>query len=483
MEARRDQLLLSLLLCSASSAVASLPATLPAEPAGAAMGSQLARTVQLLEASSQPGQPPVRVLFYGQSIVEQGRLQSTFIAELKKQFPGAQINAVSTAIGGYMAPKLVRTTPHTVVFARPDLIVFDDYGGDKDGTYEEIIHYLRSHTTADVILWSPHVDNFNAAMDKQRDAEGEFRRSIAEKYKCEFADVRAVWKQYLEESKLPRTALLRDPIHNTTDGCELIARILARHFVKSDAAPSNAVQTIALNDAGARSAAGVTLGGDWASNASGISASAEGATVSIAFTGTRLDVLGITEPPAAGTMSVEVDGQPPSKIPAAWAVSLPSPAPVGWFPAVNRVSVGQTPLVRDDWTLHFHDVSPDGKTYRFELKGKLSGSDGEGESGKDFGSTSGRFSILASDVTLAETARVLKKPMPATFDVTFRTFPLGRDLYQQKPGDHQVLLTLVDGLPNTRHTLKLTLTGGAATLRGLVVHCPQWSDSPDPASK
>lgn len=483
MEVRRSKLLLSLLLGSVSPAVAALPTMLPAEPAGAAMGSQLARTVQLLEASGQPGQPPVRVLFYGQSIVEQGRLQSTFINELKKQFPGAQINPVSSAIGGYMAPRLVRTTPHTVVFARPDLIVFDDYGGDIDGTYEEIIRYLRSHTTADVILWSPHVDNFNAAMDKQRDGEADFRRSIAEKYKCEFADVRAVWKQYLDESKLPRTALLRDPIHNTPDGCDLIAKILARHFVKSDATPSNAVQTLALNDAGARTAAGVTLGGNWENNPSGITTSAAGATLSIEFTGTRLDVLSIAEPPAAGAMSVEVDGQPATKVPAAWAVSIPLAAPVGWFPAVNRVSVGQAPLVRDDWTLHFHDVSPDGKTYHFELKGKQSGSDGEGESGKDFQSTSGRFSILASDLTLADTVHALKKQMPAAFDVTFRSFPLGRDVYQQKPGDHQVLQTLIDGLPNTRHTLKLTVTQGAVTLRGLVVHCPQWSDATDAASR
>ena len=86
--------------------------SIPRESDPSRLGLNLPRTMALLQASQQGSTQPLRVLFYGQSIVAQGRLQSTLINELRRQYPKAIILPVSNAIGGYTAPQLLQGKGH-----------------------------------------------------------------------------------------------------------------------------------------------------------------------------------------------------------------------------------------------------------------------------------------------------------------------------------------------------------------------------------
>jgi hypothetical protein len=297
---------------------------IPREADESQLGLHVPRTMALLKASEQGETRPLRVLFYGQSIVAQARLQSTFVNDLRRHYPKATIIPTNNAIGGYEAPKLLRTMVHDVVSFRPDLIVFDDYGGEEDSTYEQIIQYLRSQTTAEVTLWSPHVDNFGAGIDKAREVTAAFRRKMADKYRCEFADVRAVWKRFLEEQKLPRTALLNDQIHNNNPGCELMAHILSRHFVANPAArdAGTAVQSIAFTDPAQLPRLGVTIIGPsrLAADGKSIELPDTSSRIELTFTGNRVDLLADAEASTGGGR-ILLDGDAPSKLIECWTCS------------------------------------------------------------------------------------------------------------------------------------------------------------------
>lgn len=469
--------ILPLLLCTAAFADEPAGDAIPQEPHSAEFGRHLRRTMALLEASQRGGAAPIRVLFYGQSIVAQGRLQSTLLAELRRVYPNASFIPTSNAIGGYEAPALVRTMVHDVVAFRPDLIVFDDYGGETDGSFEKIIAYLRSRTTAEVLMWSPHVDNFNAATDAQRDATAEFRKRMAQKYGCEFADVRGVWKQYLEQSKAPRTALLTDVIHNNNAGCELIARVLARHFVRytGDAPEEPAVRTIAMNEDATWQGAGLSISGEWKKSADGRGILlSPGATLELSFKGIRVDIVGPVDAPM-GSATVTVDDHAPTRLADCWAISRPSPAPIGWFPAINRIEPAGTTLERENWTLHFHDVAPDGTSYKYRLTGSKTGADGEGDSSADFVSRSKRLRFAVADISIAKSAKYTRKPLPAEFDITWRTYPMALDVYARKPGDAKngaAWQTLVNALPNATHRLKLKADDGLVAVEQIIIHQP-----------
>jgi hypothetical protein len=153
------------------------------------------------------------------------------------------------------------------------------------------------------------------------------------------------------------------------------------------------------------------------------------------------------------------------------------PTPGGWFPTINRIALGGAPN-REDWTLHFFDVSADGKSFKFRLRGSVTGPDGEGAANQDFVSNSKRISFLASDITCATTARVLKKQLPAEFDITWRTTCMSADDYRPRSAKAKPSLdvsTLVNGVSNERHKLTIAPDGkGPLVIRELIVHCPEF---------
>ena len=107
-----------------------------------------------LAASSTDRPETVRVLFYGQSITKQNWWRE-LAADLRARFPAADLRIENRSIGGYSTQFLIRTMEADILPFHPDLIVFHDYGAED--LYEKIIRWIRSHTTAEVLLQSDHV--------------------------------------------------------------------------------------------------------------------------------------------------------------------------------------------------------------------------------------------------------------------------------------------------------------------------------------
>lgn len=438
-------------------------ANIPAEPNAAQFGLYLPRTMAMLKASEQGDPTPIRILFYGQSIAAQQKVQSTILDELSKAYPKARLVRIDNTIGGYEAHELVRTMTHDVVPARPDLIIFHDYKGEEDGTYEEIIRFMRCHTTADILMWDHHFDLY--APDAARDSQGEFRRSIAAKYRCEFVALRSVWKEYHQRHNLPRNALLSDGVHNNPAGCEIMGRIIARHFVPNrDAQPTAAVTSVNLagKDLSKDTNVAVRFDGPMTVRDDGAIELAPGSKLEVDFVGNRVDAIG---PVDAGDASAKilVDGKSPSTIPSLWATTRPSRTVSGWFPGVNRISPTDVAMVREDWTLHCFDVSKDGLPFKFRLVGSVTGPDGEGSSADSvFVSNSGRLRIEPKDFSLKRTYKSLKKDGPPECDIKFKSFPLCLDEYQRIGGDAKTdgaRQTLLLGLSNQKHRLTIISDG------------------------
>lgn len=390
-------------------------------------------------AASTPGTPAtIRWMFYGQSITAQAwteRVQQ----DLTQRFPAAKFVFHKPAIGGFTSPSLIRTAEHDLYPWYPDLLVFHVYGPvDK---YEEIIRSVRRRTTAEIVLWTSHL-NARDTLDKNpdQDARIEAIRDIAKRYDCMLIDVRKKWIAHLKENSLEPTALLRDSVHLNDDGVKLLADFIAPEL-------------LAVPGLKTTPQAGTVT--SIASNAPVIQRQADG-SLTLPFTGNR--VVAIAGDGGSATVEVLLDDEPLAGRRACWAVSRPSKAPRMWMPAIKQVSFEQPP-VAEDWTLTcLPESSADGKRVRFRVEGSVTGADGEGLSDERFVSRSGRVVIEPADWHLAWCLQYKKLELPAGFQVTWKTYPQFVSAYEpQPPGTETVL---VQHCSNEQH--RLTLRGATA---------------------
>jgi hypothetical protein len=112
--------------------------SLPSDKPGLVYGKHIPRTMHLLSTSTKNKPNKVKILFYGQSITKQNYSRKIIEAKLRRQYPTVQLEILNTAIGGYTAPRLLRTMPHNALPHQPDLIVFHVYDGEKDGKRPKI---------------------------------------------------------------------------------------------------------------------------------------------------------------------------------------------------------------------------------------------------------------------------------------------------------------------------------------------------------
>jgi hypothetical protein len=437
-----------------------------AEPVGA----RIQRTMRLLATSTPEHRNPVRILFYGQSIVRQDYARKAVEADLRKRFPNADLQIENRAIGGYTAPALIRTAEQDLYPFYPDLVVFHVYGGQR-GEFEGILRNIRQKTTAEILTWTHHIDRRGP---EQWDAACKLRQELAEKYQCEMVDLRAQWADYMAKNQRTPEDLTVDVVHLNKEGGKLMGDILVPAFQYHEGVASpldGCVKTYplatALNGEGP-----VKLSGDWRASGTGVVATK--GTLRMGFTGNRVDLTSLASLASKGTVKVLIDGKAPSATPAAYAATLPTKSPIDYRPALKLVGLGGQPQT-EDWTLTAHEVSEDGKQFAFDLVGSKTGPDGSGSNQAEFVSNSGRIRLQPRDFSFAEAIRIRKKPLPATFDVTWRTYLMGMDTYAAKPAkpgyvDRQ---TLVQGIPNAEHTLELVLNGdGPVALESLTIHTP-----------
>lgn len=451
-----------------SAATVSFPPTQFPDPSR--WGKNLQRTLRLLSTSTAEQRHTVRILFYGQSITEQAWTKQVE-ADLRKRFPFANLIIENRALGGFASQMLVKTAETDLYPFQPDLLIFHVYGAhDK---YEDIIRRTRERTTAEILIQTDHVTKLEHLTEETNPAKlppsgkhwdafmnHHWLPLVARQYGAELCDQRSLWKAYLRQHQLEPKALLSDNIHLNAHGEWLMAECV-KAYLRFDpnlgASPAEQwVQTF-------------EVGRDvhWS----------EG-RLRLSLNGSRIDVLFQTaKGPAA---SVRIDGRKPSEWPQLYSFTRALARPPGkWlvrWPVVAPLGSDQ-PLLVEDWTLQATQAEPDGKRFVFSLSGSRTGPDGEGRSDRRFVSHSRRVVIEPEDWNVGYAMSLASiKSVPPEFPVSWKVTPNFVD-EAVSPGVQdptiETVVTIAQGLPNTRHTLELSSsTGETPPIRAIRVYAP-----------
>ncbi len=466
-----------------------------ADPMQPFYGARIQRTMTLLATSTPLRQNPVRIICIGQSIMEQGYVPQAIAQLCKEQFPSAQLTLTNLAVGGRTGEGLIRQLHQELLPAYPDLVVFHVYDVGDQAAIERIVSDIRRTTTAEILLWTHHYDNFGTdgtERDAGRENASQFRRYLAQKYNAELVELRRDWQAYLQEHHLPRATLLRDMIHLSPAGGALMAELVMRHFQFNSLYPNQWMQAVRTYEVRHEIAEGplreITFSGaPWPGNfmqdayggmspsKGGVTGSSAGTSLRLRFHGNRVDLIAHEEMAHMGTAKILIDGRPPSAHAAAYAVTMPlrfeNPALTA---SLERILVGAHP-VAEDWALDVSDLhATDGKAqYHFTLTGSVSGTVLSGTEQSGAVRASGdQLSFDTSDLFL----RPPGEGWPASTTLHFRTVLMGVDTYAPQPGRPPgaiLPVTLVQGLTNAEHTLEIIPQGdGPVPVSELVVYRP-----------
>jgi hypothetical protein len=419
-------------------------AAMAQEPTLPAPGTGIERTMTRLAACT-PGSPDhIRILFYGQSITKQAWWREV-AADLGRRFPACRLTIENRAIGGYSTPRLIRTLEADVLPFHPDLVIFHDYG--QQDLYEKIIRWIRSHTTADVLLQSDHV----VWLPGEDDAEGSRRKSydfqerhsfewlpaLARKYELGLVNMRGGWHEHLKKNSLAPKALLRDNVHLNQAGEALYAELTKKYFVPTRPVAPHFHE--------------IAIGPDHMARSN---------EVNLDFTGTRVELMdGI-----GGPLQVLIDGKPPALDANLYYHSRPTNTWAPDWPTIMRIGRAPNaaaPLV-EEWTLKVTEkLEVSGLKHRYELFGSVTGPDGAASNEQAFRSRSGRVTIAPEDFDIERAYGLNKVNMPNSWQVRWSTLPRFLDPYIPAPG----AVTIVYGLEHKRHRLTLRGTGKVSRIR------------------
>ena len=185
------------------------------------------RTMKSLEASTAENPAHVRVLFYGQSITAQ-RWTEIVQKQLEERYPTVKFEFRNAAIGGYVSSVLIRTADHDLYPWYPDLLFFHVYGPmDK---YEEIVKRVRERTSAEIVIWTSHLNIVSKDKPDQINTSHDDRavliRAVAPKYDCMLIDLREKWRKHLAANGIAVKDMLSDTVHLNPKGLDLYAKLI-----------------------------------------------------------------------------------------------------------------------------------------------------------------------------------------------------------------------------------------------------------------
>lgn len=407
-------------------------------------GVGIERTMVLLESSTPQHRNTVRVLFYGQSITMQDWWKLV-AANLRGRYPSADLVIENRAIGGFASPMLRRTMVHDIPLFAPDLIIFHDYGGEPE--YEEIIRWIRTNTTAEILLQTDHITWLPnpAGGDSEKDLKSynwhemhcrEWMPKLARKYGLGLVDVREPWKRHLAENKLQPKDLLKDGVHLNLAGDSLMADLVIRSLRQEPRELSQIPIGPVRN-----------LNPVW-----------QDARLTLDFEGNRVDLMASRSGRQPYTRAkVLIDGKPPSAFPELYAITRPSDSSAVDWPFVIRID-HIAPLIVEDWYLIITETDDANKVVRFTVRGSKTGADGEGISTERFVSKSGRVVIDPADWHLNRATEYSKRRTPVGSACRWRVVPMFSDTYEppvigDRTRDYPV--TIASGLSNGKHRLEL----------------------------
>ncbi|HUS59046.1 MAG TPA: hypothetical protein VM141_10380 [Planctomycetota bacterium] len=439
-------------------------------------GGRIQRTMTLLATSGPLRRFPVKIIFYGQSIVN-GRWTKAVEDDLRRRFPEADLTIENRAIGGFGADALIRTAAHDIYPAYPDLVVYLVYGGEQSGALEAFVANLRRYTTSEIMLLTHHV----RGGDYSDSASAAYWRYLAQKYDCELVDLHGESRQFMAEHAIrPEQLLGGDKIHPNEEGSRPIAWTVLRHFRLNTLMPGgwyDRVRTYQVRRSYDDSAADdITFAGEpWEIQGSNAIGHSPDNPMRLTFNGNRVDILAGASPARKlGTARILIDGQPPSADPRLYAATRPSPEPKMWFPGVRRIE-WQSPPIIEDWTLRITAASDDCKSLEYEVIGSITGHDGNGNNCEKFVSNSGRVVIAPRDFAFADAFYWSKVAPPVGYEVTWKVVPLFSDSYEPSGGDSSrpYRLTAAQNLRNGRHTIEIIPNGdGPVPVQAIEVYRP-----------
>ena len=416
------------------------------------------RTFRLLASSSPAQRNTVRVLFYGQSITQSG-WSRTVARELRRRYPHARLEIANRAIGGFSSEHLVKAAESDLYSYYPDLVIFHVYGSHYE--YEDIVRNLRERTTAELMLQTDHVVD-DAELDEETDpallAPSEaifsafinhaFLPKIAARYDATLCDVRGAWKRFLQQRKLPASALLSDHVHLNAAGDELMAELMLgclRHAPDLGTSPlERSVETLVITPQ------------QW-----------QAGRLRVPFRGNRVDAV----LRGAGAANVLIDGKRPSEWSELYSFTRASVNGAVW-PPLYGLSSAALPRV-ERWTARVVRAKGEPLHYRFHLTGEITGPDGSGDTLHPFVSYSQRVLIEPNDWNIEyafELAGIT--PVPPRFSIVFTVQRHGTDVAQAASGRAEQEITLAQGLPNGEHLLVLEATTDQTPVVALRVYRP-----------
>ena len=433
-------------------------------------GENIQRTMSLLATSTPEKRNTVKILFYGQSIIG-GQWHAFIERALRERFPHADLTVENRALGGYSSQYLVRTVENDVLMSHPDLVVFHVYGDHI--RYEEIIHIIRQRTAAEVMIMTDHWRRKDwkegrLKLDSWAGFYDRFLPLVAKKYACELVDVRWPWKTVLEKNNWKPDELLRDNAHLNDKGNRLMAQLMLRQMLYRPELKTSCckglVNTLSVETE--------TTPGDLQWN---------GNTLEFEFEGSRIDLL--REHAGGASCKVTIDGQAPSSISELTRHTRTTSIvePYEW-PEIIKIGFQKIPEPQT-WTLTIDSVDDAGqKAISFQLEGSIAGFDGRGSNLRDFVSGSGQVTINANDWALKRKGNAFKSGLIRPgMKIRWKSVRLGEDLYFPSgllERDRVVSHTLVGGLRNTKHTIKLIADGTPPPITGVRIYRPLLAEGP-----
>ena len=405
------------------------------------LGSHIQRTMTLLSTSSPEHRNRVRILFYGQSITENGWWREVE-GDLRRRFPNALLEVENRAIGGFASDLLIKPVEHDVPAYYPDLVIFHVYGDHRK--YEKIIRLIRSRTSSEVLIQNDHLTRWPAKPGASKDGgedwdirmNREIIPGIASKFGCGLVDVRSSWTSYLQDNHLQPRDLLLDDVHLNPRGYALMAAIVNSYLVDRPDLPREEWQSLVRT---------FEVGSEvsWVKD-----------RLTLPFEGNRIDAIGprtAKKSEGAGhSARVLIDGKKPSEFEGTYAITRPSPKPWSAL-ALIRVDHDR-PLIVENWTLTVTSFDPSPPRWNFRVEGSKTGPDGTGRSDASFTSPSGRVRIDPG-------SWFQKKPVEPGYQVRWSVVPMFTDVYREAVGDDPSTI-LAQGLPNGPHTLELVAEPG-----------------------
>lgn len=410
-------------------------------------GTNIQRSMKLMATSTPQKRNRVRVLFYGQSITNQEWTKKVS-DDLRARFPHTDFEIENRSIGGFASQLLVKTAEQDLYPFYPDLMIFHVYGSHTE--YEKIIENTRRRTTADIVLQTDHVtkaDNLNEETDPAKLSPGNweawfnhvFLAETARKYNVELLDQRSAWKSYLKKENLEPKLFLADNVHLNNRGNALMATLVSPYLRYDSKLPVTMAKNVR----------DYQIGKDVKWNKG---------RLKLTFTGNRIDVIADEKSKGASApLRVLIDGKAPSQLMGTTAFTRSSIGHATWTPAITRVG-SQAVLVPETWTAKITEISADGKKFKYNVRGSVTGDDSMGDSENVFVSKSKRVVIDPADWWLGFSS----SPMPVGFEVKWESVPQYLNSYTAPKitnAAREYSTTLAQGFDNTKHTLELVASG------------------------